>query len=258
MAKKRDITEFFQSQIAQWLPGISIDCVILGYHEQQLSVLLLEWKGRDQLSLPGGFIPKDTDIDQAAHQILENRTQLKVSSLAQFGTFGASNRATSTHALKALAEFDVTDPNILTWFDQRFVSIGYLALVDQKACEIQEDMFSEAFAWVKLDNLPELIYDHAEMITKAKTFLQSQLHQLPVGLSLLDEKFTMKDLQLLYEAILDKKLDRANFQKRILKLGILDRHEKQKTGAAHKAPYLYSFNQNQYQKALESGLSIFS
>ncbi len=81
---------------------------------------------------------------------------------------------------------------------------------------------------------------------------------MPVGISLLPAKFTMKEFQALYEQILDKSLDRGNFQKKMLKLGFLDRHEKQLTGGAHKAPYLYSFNKSRYNDLVEKGIGYIS
>ena len=93
---------------------------------------------------------------------------------------------------------------------------------------------------------------------KALEQVRNQINYLPIGISLLPEKFTMKEYQLLYEEILQRKLDRANFQKKMLKLGFLDRHEKKLSGGAHKAPYLYAFNDERYNELLEKGIGYLS
>ena len=110
---------------------------------------------------------------------------------------------------------------------------------------------SESIDWYGIHELPDLIYDHREMVEEAIRYVRNQINYLPIGMTLLPEKFTMKELQNLYESILEKKLDRGNFQRKMLKLGIFKRHEKQLDGGAHKAPYLYSFDEEKYQDLLD-------
>ena len=255
---KEETIKRIKQQLPHWMPGISIDCVIMGYHDQALSVLILKWKGLDKWSLPGGFIKKDEDLSAAAARVLEERTGLTLSILRQFETFGKQDRNEIQYSLDLLAQLGIDEPTIHEWFYQRFITVGFLALVDQKSCQLQPDFLSESCEWYPIHNIPELIFDHNEIVNSAREYLKIQLNHLPVGKSLLDEKFTMKDLQVLYETILDTPLDRANFQKRILKLGILNRHEKHMTGGAHKAPYLYSFNEDAYHQAVENGIGFMS
>ena len=133
-----------------------------------------------------------------------------------------------------------------------------MALVNPETFSPIPDYLSDSCEWIPIKEMPELLFDHNQMIDKAKDYVSVQIKYLPIGLSLLPKKFTMKTLQKLYEVILCRTLDRANFQKKMLKLGILNRHEKQMSGGAHKAPYLYSFNKIKYHEFLESGIGFLS
>ena len=155
-------------------------------------------------------------------------------------------------------DFLGTKGKITDWFKQRFITTGYLSLVDIQKCGPKPDAFSEIIKWSPLDELPDLIFDHNEIVKCAIDFVKNQINYLPIGITLLPEKFTMKQLQSLYEAILGKKLDRGNFQRKMLKLEIFIRHEKQLEGGAHKAPYLYSFDKDKYKELLEQGFGFNS
>ena len=128
-----------------------------------------------------------------------------------------------------------------SWVFERFISIGYYALVDFSKVNTKIGIYDEACEWHDIHQLPNLASDHEESIQKALETLRFMLDDKLVGLNLLPETFTMKELQILYETILDKPLRRDNFQRKILTMGILERIEKKFTGAAHKAPYLYKF-----------------
>jgi hypothetical protein len=107
--------------------------------------------------------------------------------------------------------------------------------------EPKPDKLSDSIGWYEVDKLPELILDHNFIVQKALNHLRTHLDQKLLSINLLPELFTMKDLQQVYEAILGEELNRANFQRKILSLDILERHEKLFSGGSHKAPYLYSF-----------------
>ncbi len=225
------------------MQGHSIDCVIFGYDQQLLHILVIKWKYFDKWSLPGGFIHLEEDLDDAATRVLEERTGLKLPFLHQFHTFGSVNRRENTLHFDHLDTLGLTESRFKRWLTQRFLTTGYLSLVDKKQVVPTPDYLSDLCEWKPLSNLPELLFDHEDIIAKALEQLQSQINYLPIGINLLPSKFTMKDFQNLYESILQKELDRANFQKKMLKLGFLNRLEKQQTGGAHKAPYLYEFDQ---------------
>ncbi|MBB6003578.1 NrtR DNA-binding winged helix domain-containing protein [Arcicella rosea] len=224
----------------KFIPHLSIDCVIFGFHGEQLKVLLPKVKNLDLWSLPGGYVLKDEDIEKAAQRILEERTGVTDIYLEQFYVFGKANRSTGETLKKILLKNNVKINNT-SWVFERFVSIGYYALVDFSKVNTKIGIYDEACEWHDIHQLPNLAFDHAEITQKALETLRFMLDDKLIGLNLLPETFTMKELQILYETILDKPLRRDNFQRKILSMGILERVEKKFTGAAHKAPYLYKF-----------------
>jgi hypothetical protein len=145
-----------------------------------------------------------------------------------------------------------------SWMFERFITIGYSALVDFSKVQPQADVFSSACEWFNIHEIPELLLDHRSILDKALENLQLQLNYQPVGYNLLPEKFTMPELQKLYETILDRKLDRRNFQRKIVATGILNRLNETKKGVAHKAPYYYTFDIDKYQNALKGGMGFES
>jgi hypothetical protein len=142
----------------------------------------------------------------------------------------------------------------LQWVAERFVSIGYYALVDYTAFEPHPDAKSKAVAWWELNALPPLILDHQAMIDKALETLRLRLRHEPIGYELLPEKFTMSELQKLYEAVLGRTMNRRNFHRKMLSYGILKDLQESRQGVPHKAPRLYSFDQTGYKQALQQGL----
>lgn len=242
--KKKKADEFnFMNHLSGLIPGHSLDCVILGYRDGNLHVLLLELKETGLWGLPGGFIRLDEDLDDAARRVLKERTGLEYPFLKQFHTFGDPGRRDSQQLHQLLETFNGRDDGFRNWLLQRFITTAYFALVNINHCgPLRPDAFSRQCLWIPVLELPELIFDHALIITQALKQLRREMKYLPVGKNLLPEPFTMKDLQQLHEAILGYRLDRANFQRKILKSGLLVRVAR-KTGAGpHKAPYLYRFN----------------
>ena len=244
------ISDFFRRGDDFYLPHLSVDSVIFGFHENELKVLLLKWKGTNRWCLPGGFILKEEHIDDAAVRILKNRTGLEKIYLRQFYAFGDPARDRKKHGFKAPAGVGQS------WLMDRFITVGYWAIVEFSKVVPTPDEFSLACTWWDLNSIPKLILDHNFIVEKALASLRQHLNDYPIGRDLLPQKFTMPELQKLYETILDKNLDRRNFQKKILSLGILDRLKERKTGGAHKAPFLYRFNQRKYETAMKQGLKF--
>ncbi len=226
-----------------YIPQLSVDCVIFGYEQQKLKVLVCKMVlGENIYTLPGGFIRQNQSIDEAAKQILKERTSLQNIFLEQFRVFGASQRTNET--VVEILKNQEHLPQILenkNWFTKRFVSIGFYALVDINKIEPKTGEFDEAVDWYDVKSLPEMIIDHNEMVAFALETLRQNLDQKLIGFNLLPETFTMREVQELYEAVYDKPFARNNFQKKILDLNVLERLEKKFTGAANKAPYLYRF-----------------
>ncbi len=233
---------------AELVPQLSLDCVIFGFNEGVLSCLLLKWKGTDEWSLPGGVVRQVESIDDAATRVLKERTGLDKIFLNQFYAFGKVKRYENTAIRKKLSHLV---PEKL-WYD-RAISIGYYSLVNFAAVSPNPDELTEACVWWDLKDLPELLFDHREILDKALHSLRRELSFQPVGFNLLPEKFTMPELMRLYEAILDRKMDPRNFQKKILKTGILNRLDEVKKGVAHKSPFLYSFDKDRYEAVLNEG-----
>jgi hypothetical protein len=234
------------------MPGLSVDNVIFGFHEHQLRVLLLESLNRKLWMLPGGFILKEESVDDAAARVLHDRTGLKKVYLQQFGVFGDPGRSKES-VVKDLMKQMGLEQEVNPWFFQRFITIGYYALVEFEKVKPDPDEFSVSCAWHEVEKLPPLIYDHKAIIKTALAAMRQHLNYQPIGYNLLPGAFTMKSLQTIYETILDRKLDRANFNRKMLSLGILEKKEKLFSGGAHKAPYLYSFNKKEYFRLLKEG-----
>jgi 8-oxo-dGTP diphosphatase len=254
MAKRRPALSrqvLWETGHKYFLPHISIDNVIFGFHENELKVLLLQWKESKRWCLPGGFIYRDEHIEEAAVRVLQSRTGLNNVYLQQFYTFGDPHRDRRKHGIAK--PNDMKKPS---WFMDRFVTVGYWALVEFSKVVPKPDEFSESCAWWDIDKVPQLILDHNQILEKALQSLRLNLNDYPVGKDLLTPKFTMPELQRLYETILSKPLDRRNFQKKILALDILERLEERKTGGAHKSPFLYRFDQRKYERAMKLGLKF--
>jgi 8-oxo-dGTP diphosphatase len=252
MIKFKSVEDFRLRGGKYFMPGISIDCVIFGFHDNQLKVLLLKIANLNGWGLPAGFVYKDEHIDDSAKRILCERTGLHDIFLQQFYVFGHPNRCDNNITKIAFENTGIQAPKD-NWLLQRFLTLGYYALVDYKAVNATPDFFSEDFDWHHIHNLPKLAMDHDEIVQQALLTLRTHLRYEPVGYNLLPDKFTMPELQKLYETILDQKLDRRNFQRKMLSYGILRRLKQRREGVAHKAPYLYSFDLRKYHKALEEG-----
>lgn len=223
-----------------FIPGLAIDCVIVGYHERELKILIMEYKNTDLYALPGGFIKKDEDLDKAASRVLHNRTGLKDIYLSQFHTFGKSDR-NDTKAMKIVMENNNMEFDDDHWLLRRFVSVGYVALVDFKAVNPTPGIMSSKCTWFDLDSIPSLIQDHQHIIDQALQYLRNHVDDKLLGANLLVDTFTMKDLQKLHETILGEKLHRTGFHRKMMDSGHLKRLGKKKTGKAHRSPYLYRF-----------------
>jgi ADP-ribose pyrophosphatase YjhB (NUDIX family) len=225
----------------QFLPNVSVDCVIFGFHDGQLKVLLIQFKNTHFWALPGGYIHMEEDVDEAAARILEERTTVRGVYLEQFYAFGQRQRVDKATQQKIVEALGLTlKPD--HWITHRFVTVGYFALVDFTEVTPMPDVSTDVCEWFALDEMPELVFDHSHIVQKALAAMRQRLSNNLIGYKLLPEMFTMQELQRLYETILDRKFQRANFQRKILSLGILERVEKKFSGGAHKAPYLYRFD----------------
>jgi 8-oxo-dGTP diphosphatase len=244
MEFKKIIEEKSDESWEIYLPNLSIDCVIFGFHDTVVKVLLVKMKEKNLWALPGGYILKTENIKEAASRILHQRTGVANIYLQQFRVFSDLNRSEGF-----FEEFENT-----IWNKQRFLSVGFYALVDFSTVNLVVDPFSDACEWKSIEELPELMMDHRSIFDKALLTLRKELNYKPIGFNLLPEKFTMPELQKLYEIILGKKLNRGNFFRKMLRYDILIKLDESRKGGAHKAPDLYKFDVEKYQTALKDGL----
>lgn len=223
-----------------FIKNVAIDAVIFGFHDNQLKVLLSAYKNTSFFALPGGFIREKENLNDAARRVASERTGLDDIYLEQFYVFGDYARY-DPQPFKIIMEVNGNHPSESHWLLQRFISIGYYALVDfTKATPTPAAIF-DSCNWYDLNSMPTLIQDHTKIVNKALQALRANLDHKVVGFNLLPQSFTMGELQKLYETILAKKLLRPAFQRKMLGLGILERVAKKYSGGAHKAPYLYRF-----------------
>ncbi|MFK5921888.1 MAG: NUDIX domain-containing protein [Verrucomicrobiota bacterium] len=218
-------------------PALTTDCVVFGLDEDDLKILLIQ---RDiapfegEWALPGGFIRVGESLDDCARRELEEETGLKNVFLEQLYSFGKADR----------------DPR------EHVVTIAYYALVNLIEHPPQAATDARNAAWFALDDLPELAFDHNQILNKALERLRGKVRYQPIGFELLPEKFTLSQLQKLYEIILEIKIDKRNFRKKVTKLGILIGTNEVEQDVAHRAARLYRFDQTHYQKLIQQGINF--
>jgi 8-oxo-dGTP diphosphatase len=226
----------------EYLSNIAYDSVIIGFSGNELKVLIMEYHNTGLFALPGGFVHKEEDLDAAVRRGLQERTGLTNIYLEQFHTFGSVSRYQPEVMQTILKANGHNDKDQFKWMLDRFISIAYYALINYENVTPKPDALSDSCTWYPIDQLPKLIQDHSIIVAKAIETLRNNVNRKLVGMNLLPEKFTMKELQQVYEAILSQKIRRTTFQRDMLASGLLLRHEKLYSGKAHKAPYLYSFH----------------
>jgi hypothetical protein len=249
MAERSRSIEFLGDDASAYLPHLAADCVVFGFHDGELKILLTHWAQRDRWSLPGGFVRRDESVDDAASRVLSLRTQLDEVFLEQFHTFGSLDRRD-----EPIEQMFAREPQGTTasWVRERFVSVGYLALVDfSEVTPTADGVLTDDCRWWDLKARPPLLFDHDEMVERALSTLRTRMRYRPIGLNLFPDSFTLPELQRLYETVLGKALDRRNFQKKMLDLGILDRIGERRGEGVRRAPYLYRFNRARYDEAMQ-------
>lgn len=236
-------------------PHISVDCVIFGFSTNQLKVLLIKraytnssGKLSNDHKLPGDFIAINEDLDQAASRTLKELTGLKDIYLQQFAFFGRPDRISKSMDIAWLNE---TSGHKI----QRVVTAAYYSLINITDTNSDFAIKNNA-TWIDVKQVPDLAFDHATIISNGLAHLQLTLRNEPIGFELLPEKFTIRELQTLYEMILDCTLDNRNFRKKILKSTYMVQLEEKQRGVAHKPAYYYRFDRNIYEKYKKESLGF--
>lgn len=223
-----------------YLKHIAYDSVVFGFSGDALKILVMRYHNTGLFALPGGFVKMDEDLDMAVRRGLQERTGLGNIFLEQFHTFGSVARF-KPEVMEAILDANNFNTPGNAWLKERFISVAYYALINYNDVVPVPDAFSDSCEWYDVDALPALMLDHEDIVLKAIETLRANLNRKVVGVNLLPEKFTMNDLQTVYEKIMGQSFRRTTFQRTMLATNLLERHEKKYSGGAHKAPYLYSF-----------------
>ena len=257
MDTQAEIEDFLLNGHLQYVPHVSIDCAIFGYHGQQLKILLIRNKFIQGWCLPGGYIKRTETLVKAANRIVKERTGIGNLFLQQFKTFGDPGRVKFSKFDEDLWSEAVgvrIDKN--SWLIDQTISVGFYAITDFSRSVLQSDLRVEKCDWFDINNLPALDYDHDEMVQEALHRMRLDLYHYPIGYNLLPEKFTLSEIHALYETMLGKKLDISNFPKKLLNLGLLQKLDEKRSIGAHRSPHLYKFDKDKYEQALRDGLVL--
>lgn len=224
----------------EFLTNIAYDSVVFGFSGEKLKILLMEYHNTGFFALPGGFVRRKENLNDAVRRGLKERTGLADVYLEQCYAFGDTARH-KPRVMKTILKANGYELTSNHWLLDRFISITYYALINYKNVVPKPDALTDSCTWYDTDKLPKLILDHKDIVAKALQTLRLNLDQKLVGMNLLPSRFTMRELQQVYESILGEQLRRTTFQRKMLSLNILKRHGKHFSGSANKAPYLYSF-----------------
>ena len=216
---------------------VAVDAIVFGYSKQDgVSVLLIQRKYdpfKGSWALPGGFVLEDESLEEAVQRELLEETGIKVNYLEQLYTFGEPGR----------------DPR------QRIISVAYFGLVKTSQYqELKASTDAENAKWFSIKRIPQLAFDHKEILSVAITRLRAKISYQPIGFELLDKKFPFSDLEKLYTALLDRDINRRNFSKKILSFDFLEETgEVTKPEGKGRPSKIYQFNQKRYKELLRAG-----
>jgi 8-oxo-dGTP diphosphatase len=219
----------------KYLNALSIDCVLFGFDEKELKVLLIKRQEEPlagHWALPGGFVEPSEDLDFAARRILKELTGMPDIYMDQVHTFG----------------------NVERFPLGRVISVSYYALVKKSNYTLAHD--ADLIEWRPVSDIHSLVFDHTDIFKKALEKLQNKVRFHPVGFELLPEKFTLTQLQNLYERILGKSLDKRNFRKRLLGMNLVVGLDEIETGVSHRAAQYFKFDPQKYKEFLAQGFNF--
>lgn len=231
-----DAHHFLEQGASHYLPHLSIDLVIIGYEDNQLKCLLL--KIGDKWLLPGGYIGREEAVTDAAVRILRERTGLADPHLKFLQVFGDGNRR-FTREFRDYFKKTGLKWSEDSWLNARFVTLAYYSLVDIEKTFPTIQNFDEDFGWFNFDDLPPMWMDHQSIVLEARHRLKEDIKHDGITHNLLPAPFTMPELHQLHETILETKLDRSRFQKKMLATGMFERLPKRKQEMPGSNPFQY-------------------
>jgi hypothetical protein len=219
------------------IDALSIDCAIFGFKDAELSILLVkhsEGMAKGKWALPGGWIKYNESIYAAANRILVAQTAVENIFLEQFQTFGEVDR----------------------FPDKRVITVCFYALANIEKVELHAGSHVAEVAWFNIRKIPKMVFDHNKILDSCFKHLQHKVQHEPIGFNLLPKKFTLLQLQELYEAILDQKLDKPNFRRKLIKMNLLVPCDEKQTAVSHRAAQLYRFDKKVYNQLIDKGFSF--
>lgn len=215
---------------------VAVDCIVFGFDKERLKLLLFKRKVapfKNEWSLIGSFVKAQENISEAAHRILHESTGISGIFLSELASFSRPSR----------------DPG------GRVISIAHYALMRLEEQDLQAVADFQA-QWFDVEAIPDLVLDHNEMVSQSLAKLRVNARYHPIGFELLPEKFTIPQLQALYEAIYQQKLDRRNFRKKIKAMGFLEKLDEKDKSSSKKGAYLYRFNKEKYEQLMKEGFNF--
>lgn len=239
------------------IPNLSVDCVIFGFDSKNLNVLLVERTLRNNgdnsllftdYTLTGNHVLAGEDIDDAASRVLKSLTGLNSIYLEQFQTFGGLNRLSNVRDQLWIKSLGLNIAN-------RVITVGYFSLINSAIVKLPA-LQDRKVSWFPVRELPELAFDHLEIFSKALERLQLKIRQEPIGFELLPQKFTLTQVQNLYESILGTSFDPRNFRKKIAQMKYLIPLDEKQTGVRHKPAQLYIFSRDVYERTRKERLDF--
>jgi ADP-ribose pyrophosphatase YjhB (NUDIX family) len=219
------------------IDALSIDCLIFGFRNEALDILLIkhgEGISKGMWALPGGWIQYNESVDDAANRILSSLTGVSNIYLEQLKSFG----------------------NIERYPTKRVITIAYYALVNADNYKLNPGFTATDAQWFNIHQVPNLPYDHNEILAFGFNHLKHKVRHEPIGFNLLPKKFTLHQIQKLYEAILETELDKPNFRRKLLNMNLLVPCEEKQKDVSHRAANLYRFDKKIYDKLREKGFSF--
>jgi len=219
------------------IDALSIDCLIFGFKKNELDILLVqhgEGISKGKWALPGGWIRYNESIDDSAARILNELTGVSNIYLDQLKAFGDVRRYPT----------------------KRVITIAYYALVKPGDYTLHPGFTAADAKWFKVSEVPPLPYDHQQILQQGLDYLKHKVRHEPIGFNLIPKKFTLLQLQQLYEAILARKLDKPNFRRKLMKMNLLEPCKEKQTAVSHRAANLFRFDKRNYNRLTEKGFTF--
>jgi 8-oxo-dGTP diphosphatase len=218
-------------------PAVTVDCIIFGFDGQTLKVMLIQRKSEPfsrMWALPGAFVNEDESLENCAERVLMKECNISGVYLEQLFTFGTPSR----------------DPR------ERVISVAYMGLVKTADFELIAGNDELQIEWRDIKEVQDLAFDHSQILETAIHRIRGKIRYQPIGFELMNAKFTLPQLQQLYEAILGQSLDRRNFRKKLLSMQILKQLPEKQQNVAHKAAFYYEFDHERYEVLMKEGIYL--